>query len=67
MTFLSSATCVIPRVANSYDQLTQEVVVGSDVESQLVQTFKNIAQLKSAGADFHSVAQLTYHIVNDQP
>jgi 2-iminobutanoate/2-iminopropanoate deaminase len=43
-------------------------VVGSDVESQLLQTFENMAAtLKAAGADFHSVARLTYYIVNYQP
>ncbi|HEY5080792.1 MAG TPA: Rid family hydrolase [Bauldia sp.] len=40
-------------------------VVGADVETQLVQTFENIAgTLKAAGADFSSIAQLTTYIVN---
>jgi 2-iminobutanoate/2-iminopropanoate deaminase len=43
-------------------------IVGSDVESQLLQTFENMAvTLKAAGTDFHSVARLTYYIVNYQP
>jgi 2-iminobutanoate/2-iminopropanoate deaminase len=43
-------------------------IVGSDVESQLNQTFENIAAtLRAAGADFHSVARLTYYVVNYQP
>ena len=43
-------------------------IVGSNVESQLVQTFENMAAtLKAAGADFHSVARLTYYLVNYQP
>ena len=43
-------------------------IVGSDVESQLLQTFENMAAtLKAAGTDFHSVARLTYYVVNYQP
>ena len=43
-------------------------IVGSDVESQLNQTFENMAAtLRAAGADFHSVARLTYYVVNYQP
>jgi len=40
-------------------------IVGTDVETQLVQTFENIAEtLKAAGADFSSIARLTTYIVN---
>jgi 2-iminobutanoate/2-iminopropanoate deaminase len=47
---------------------SEGVIVGDDVESQLLQTFENIATtLKAAGADFHSVARFTYYIVNYQP
>jgi 2-iminobutanoate/2-iminopropanoate deaminase len=43
-------------------------VVGGDVESQLSQIFENMAAtLKAAGTDFHSIARLTYYIVNYQP
>ncbi len=42
-------------------------IVGSDLESQLLQTFENMAAtLKAAGTDFHSVARLTYYVVNYQ-
>jgi 2-iminobutanoate/2-iminopropanoate deaminase len=43
-------------------------VVGSDLETQLLQIFENIAAtLTAAGTDFRSVARLTYYIVNYQP
>ncbi len=42
-------------------------IVGSDLESQLLQTFENMAAtLKAAGTDFHSVTRLTYYVVNYQ-
>jgi 2-iminobutanoate/2-iminopropanoate deaminase len=42
-------------------------VVGSEVESQLLQIFENMAgTLKAAGGDFNSVARLTYYVVNYQ-
>ena len=40
-------------------------IVATDVETQLVQTFENIAAtLKAAGVDFSSVARLTTYIVD---
>jgi 2-iminobutanoate/2-iminopropanoate deaminase len=43
-------------------------IVGDDIESQLLQIFENMAgTLAAAGTDFHSVARLTYYIVNYQP
>jgi enamine deaminase RidA (YjgF/YER057c/UK114 family) len=47
---------------------SEGAIVGSDLESQLLQTFENISEtLKAASADFHSVARLTYYVVNYQP
>lgn len=43
-------------------------IAGSDVESQLLQTFENMAAtLKAAGADFHCVARLTSDVVSYRP
>jgi enamine deaminase RidA (YjgF/YER057c/UK114 family) len=45
----------------------QGAIVGSDIESQLTQIFENMdATLRAAGSNFHSVARLTYYLVDYQ-
>jgi 2-iminobutanoate/2-iminopropanoate deaminase len=45
----------------------QGAIVGSDIESQLTQIFENMdATLRAAGSNFHSVARLTYYLVDCQ-
>jgi 2-iminobutanoate/2-iminopropanoate deaminase len=47
---------------------SEGAIIGDSLDSQLVQIFENIAgTLKAAGTDFHSVARLTYYVVNYQP